>query len=125
MALDTPDRDPDFAMTERERRVYNELERLDLHLAGLFKQGLQYVERVQEPGAVSMLSHAGRELSNAILRLLSGEGDPLTDDEAARVPKGEGNRVKIARALGKKKNSGLFARVVDQGHDQAASLRRV
>lgn len=87
-------------MTPRERQIDEELRRLDPHLAGLFRQGLEYIERVHEPGGIYMLSHAGRELSAALIRLLAGEGESLTGEEAEHVPSDEGHRGKIAPALG-------------------------
>lgn len=96
----TPERDRGRQMTPRERRIDEELRRLAPHLAGLFRQGLEYIERVHEPGGIYMFSHAGRELSAAVIRLLAGEGEPLTHEEAEHVPTDEGHRRKIAPALG-------------------------
>jgi hypothetical protein len=87
-------------MTPREKQIEEELRRLDPHLAGLFKQGLEYTGRAHEPGGIYMLSHAARELSAAMIRLLSNEGDPPISEDDDRVPSDEGHRVKIAMALG-------------------------
>lgn len=88
-------------LTLRERQVEAELRRLDPHLAGLFGQGLDLVlvDRVEDPGCIYLLSHAARELSAALIRMLSGQGDPLTDEEVDRAPRDEDHRRTIAQAL--------------------------
>lgn len=78
MSDDAGDRDRRPSLSERERRVHDELHRLDPRLAGLFLQALDYLQRLDEPGAIHMLSHAGREISNTVIRILTGEGEPIS-----------------------------------------------
>lgn len=69
-------------MSGREAQVHDELHRLDPRLADLFVQGLDYLQRLEDPASVHMLSHAGREISNAVIRILTGEGETITQQEA-------------------------------------------
>ena len=78
---DRPDRARRASLGDREQRVHDELYRLDPRLAGLFVEGLGYLTRLDEPAAIHMLSHAGREISNAVIRHLTGEGVPISPDE--------------------------------------------
>lgn len=96
---------PRPTMSSREARVYAELHRLDPRLADLFVQGLDYLERMDEPASIHMLSHAGREISNAVIRILTGEGEPITDPTGADDPRPDNQaedsqRRRIAIVLG-------------------------
>lgn len=74
------------SLSRREERVHQELHRLDPRLAGLFLDGIEYLQRLDKPGSIHMLSHAGREISNAVIRILTGEGEPLSPQEEEESP---------------------------------------
>lgn len=69
-------------MSGREAQVHDELHRLDPRLADLFVQALYYLQILENPASVHMLSHAGREISNAVIRILTGEGETIAQEEA-------------------------------------------
>lgn len=58
-------------LSERQRRIADELARYEPHWAGLFEAGLALVPVVSRPGNVYLLAHAGRELSRAVIHRLA------------------------------------------------------
>lgn len=76
-----------------------ELSRLDVHLAGLYRLGLALLPRIPEPGVSYVIAHIGRELSRGVVNLLSGSGVALHNDGAAEIPDNERNRVAIGTVL--------------------------
>lgn len=87
-------------LNSRERETAGELKRLDPHLAGLYERGLEFVRRIDQPGSVSLVAHAGRELSRGVLALLlSEEGLEVAVEDIANAPSNEKHRPRIAEAL--------------------------
>ena len=76
-----------------------ELSRLDSHLAGLYRLGLELLPRAQEPGAGYLIAHAGRELNRGVFNLLGGSGVTFSSDATAEIPDTEKNRVTIGNVL--------------------------
>jgi len=87
-------------LNSRERETAGELKRLDPHLAGLYERGLELVRQIDQPGNVSLVAHAGRELSRGVLALLfSEEGLEVAVEDIANAPSNEKHRPRIAEAL--------------------------
>ena len=76
-----------------------ELSRLDLQLAGLYRLGFSLLPLAEEPGMGYLIAHAGRELSRGVVRLLAGAeiSPPKTATEA--IPDNERNRLAIGTIL--------------------------
>lgn len=74
---------PARRLTARERRVADELGKLDLALVDLFHQALLLGEHPGRPGLMGLAAHAARELTNGVMFHLVGYR------QATREPQGE------------------------------------
>jgi len=87
-------------LTPHERETADELDRLDPHFGGLYRHGLEFCQHIDEPGVVYLLAHAGREIGNGLVRLLSADGLAPSEEELEGIAEGEDHREDIAAMLG-------------------------
>lgn len=88
-----------FRLSERERAVAAELERLDPQLAGLYTLGLELASRDQVPGVSYLVAEAGRELSVGVVNALAADAPALSAADIAAIDENDRHRATIARAL--------------------------
>lgn len=86
-------------LTSDQQATWRALQRLDPHLAGLFSRGIGLLDDIGEPGVAYLVAHAGRELSNGVIRRLASDIQPVADEEGNVAPD-ERNRLVIAPVLG-------------------------
>jgi hypothetical protein len=86
-------------LTPDQQATWQALQRLDPHLAGLFTRGIGLLDEIGEPGVAYLVAHAGRELSNGVIRSLASDVQPVADEEG-NVASDERNRLVIAPVLG-------------------------
>lgn len=91
--------DPVGRLTPDQQATWQALQRLDPHLAGLFSRGIGLLDEIGEPGVAYLVAHAGRELSNGVIRRLASDIQPVADEEGNVAPD-ERNRLVIAPVLG-------------------------
>ena len=91
--------DPLPGLSADQRATWKALHLLDPHLAGLFSRGIGLLDEIGEPGVAYLVAHAGRELSNGVIRRLAGHAEPVADEEG-NVALDERNRLVIAPVLG-------------------------
>jgi len=60
-------------LSPNEQAIAAELRRLDPNLAGLFERGLALADEIDEPGVRYLVAHIGREVSRAVVAILTGE----------------------------------------------------
>ena len=92
-------------LTGSERETWQQLNRLDPELAGLYELGLGLVWETQDPGRASTLAYFGRELSRGVIDRLSSDRGlktpvPDTGRNVEQERSGDGNRTRIAMVLG-------------------------
>lgn len=84
------------AAESHDQATIRALREIDPDLAGLFIHARRICNEPDSPGLVYLLAHAGRELTDCLMRELSGEGRSSEPVDAA----GEGFRTRIGHALG-------------------------
>jgi hypothetical protein len=77
-----------------------ELSALNPELGGLYKLGIQLLERADDPGVPHLIGHIGRELTLGVVDALAEEAWTLSERELSEIPENESYRKKIARSLG-------------------------
>jgi hypothetical protein len=82
-----------------QRATAEELSRLDLQLAGLYRLGFSHLPRAEEPGVGYLIAHAGRELSRGVVRLLAGTEISLPKTATKATLDNERNRLAIGTIL--------------------------
>lgn len=97
---DLPEDDhPSERLSPRQRELAGELRRLDPQLAGLYESAVRLLRRIEEPGMVYLLAHAGRELSRGVVRRLLAEEGVALPLNAEDIAADEKNRGTIAQVL--------------------------
>lgn len=69
------DRVQERRLSSTEQAIAVELRRTDPHLAGLFERGLALADDIDAPGVPYLVAHVGRELSRAVVGMLTGENE--------------------------------------------------
>lgn len=90
----------DDASPARIELAVQALARMSPDLAGLLARGLEVLQAGEQPGSVYLLAHAGREISSAVVSLLSDTPVALTPEEEEELKRKEQSfRRHIASAL--------------------------
>ena len=105
-------------MDSRDETVVNALHRIDPDLAGLFVHGITLSDRILEPGVPYLIGHVGRELSNAVLAVVSDQAPSSSPSQGTQV---DGDvsadaapiRLRIATAIGLPEDHQTITRIID------------
>ena len=86
---------------KRSDAVAKALEEISSDLAGVFRHAVELIPQIENPGIVSMVAHAGRELSTRVVGYLADDTRSVTEEEYARLERDrEKFRLSICEALG-------------------------